>query len=160
MNLELRPITDSDLEFLYQVYASTRSAEMALVDWDDTQKEAFLRFQFNAQHKYYQENYSQAQFSIVCHNGLPIGRLYLDRRETEIRIVDITLLPEQRGQGTGSRILGQVLAEGDQTGKRVSIHVERNNPALSLYERLGFRITADRGVYWFMEREPQSREEA
>ena len=160
MNLELQPITDGDLEFLYRVYASTRSAEMALVDWDDMQKESFVRFQFNAQHKYYQENYPSAQFSILFKNGVPIGRLYLDRRETEIRIVDITLLPEHRGQGSGSKVLGQVLAEGDQTGKRVSIHVERNNPALSLYERLGFRMTTDRGVYWFMEREPQSREEA
>lgn len=159
MNLELRSITDADLEFLYQVYASTRSAEMALVDWDVSQKEAFLRFQFNAQHKYYQKNYPAAQFSILHKNGLPIGRLYLDRRETEIRIVDIALLPEYRRQGIGNYVLGQVLAEGDYTGKRVSIHVERNNPALSLYDRLGFKMTIDRGVYLFMERDPRGTEE-
>jgi hypothetical protein len=33
----------------------------------------------------------------------------------------------------------------------VRIHVERQNPALALYERLGFRLLEDRGVYLFLE---------
>jgi hypothetical protein len=32
----------------------------------------------------------------------------------------------------------------------VTIHVERMNPALRLYERLGFALAEDRGVYLFL----------
>ena len=53
----LRPITTDDTDFLYQLYASTRADEMALVNWPEQQKTDFLSMQFNAQHKYYQEQF-------------------------------------------------------------------------------------------------------
>jgi ribosomal protein S18 acetylase RimI-like enzyme len=146
----LRPISSADLEFLHQVYASTREAELRQVDWSAEQKEAFTRMQFNAQHTYYSANYLNPSFQIVECEGVPAGRLYLDRRADEIRIVDITLLPQFRGQGLGTELLAQVLAEGQLRGLPVTIHVEVFNPALRLYERLGFRQVQDKGVYYFM----------
>jgi hypothetical protein len=56
-NITFRPITENDMDFLYRVYASTREDELAVTDWDDAQKEEFLKMQFNAQHVYYQEHY-------------------------------------------------------------------------------------------------------
>ena len=103
--IALRPITKEDRDFLFQVYASTRAEELALVDWDDSQKDAFLLMQFDAQDKYYQEQFSKATFQIILVNKKPVGRLYLDRRADEIRIIDIALLPEHRNQGVGSRNL-------------------------------------------------------
>jgi hypothetical protein len=52
--------------------------------------------------------------------------------------------------------LKDILAEGVRNGKRVSIHVEMFNPALALYERLGFRKQREIGVYHFMEWSPES----
>ena len=46
------------------------------------------------------------------------------------------------------------IAEADADGKSVTIHVERMNPALRLYERLGFSVAEDKGVYLFLERPP------
>ncbi len=46
--------------------------------------------------------------------------------------------------------VGELLAEGERTGKTVSIHVERHNPALGLYDRLGFRPVGEHGVYVLM----------
>jgi ribosomal protein S18 acetylase RimI-like enzyme len=71
-------------------------------------------------------------------------------------MVDIALLPEYRRAGIGSAILKDLLAEGARGGKRVSIHVEIFNPALALYERLGFRKLREHGVYHFMEWSPES----
>ena len=149
--IALRPITPEDRDSLYRVYASTRTAELAQVDWDEAHKSAFLRMQFDAQHQYYAENYSRAQFQIVLLDGEPIGRLYVDWRAAEIRIVDIALLPEHCGQGIGSHLLLEILAEGQARGVPVTIHVERFNPALHLYERLGFCPVEDKGVYLLME---------
>jgi hypothetical protein len=58
----------------------------------------------------------------------------------------------------GGRVLQGVLAEGRAAGKRVTIHVERFNPAMSLYQRLGFRLAEDRGVYQFLEWQPDREE--
>ena len=152
--ISLRPICPEDEPFLRRVYTSTRQEELAVVPWTAEQKEAFLRMQFDAQHRYYQEHYASADFLLVLSNDVPIGRLYLDRWETEFRIIDIALLPEHRGVGIGSRLLKDVLDEADRAGKAVSIHVEKFNPALRLYERLGFLPVADTGVYLRMERPP------
>jgi ribosomal protein S18 acetylase RimI-like enzyme len=124
------------------------------VPWDDAQKDAFLRQQFNAQDTWWRENYAEASFDVILVDGEPAGRLYVHRGRSEIRIVDIALLPEHRGNGVGTRLLEELLAEGDADAKSVTIHVERMNPALRLYERLGFSVAEDKGVYLFLERAP------
>lgn len=153
--ISLRPTTLEDNEFLYRVYASTRQEELAQVDWDAAQKEAFLRMQFGAQAKFYAENYDGAQFQIVLFNDTPVGRMYVARWGKEIRIMDIALLPEYRGRGIGSTLLREILAEGQARGLPVTIHVERFNPAQRLYDRLGFRVAEDKGVYYLLEWTPR-----
>ena len=122
--------------------------------WDDAQKEAFLRHQFDAQDAWWREHYADASFDVILVEGEPAGRLYVHRGRSEIRIVDIALLPEQRGNGVGTLLLDELLAEGDADAKSVTIHVERMNPALRLYSRLGFALAEDKGVYLFLERQP------
>jgi ribosomal protein S18 acetylase RimI-like enzyme len=150
----LRPFREEDLELLFRIYASTRWEELAPVPWDDEQKQAFLRMQAVAQHAYYQENYKGADWLVIERFGLPAGRLYVHRREKEIRLVDIALLPEHRNAGIGSELLRELIAESTAVSKPLRIHVEKNNPALSLYERLGFVPIVDKGVYHLMERAP------
>jgi ribosomal protein S18 acetylase RimI-like enzyme len=122
------------------------------VAWDDAQKEAFLQQQFDAQDAWWRENYADASFDVILVEGEPAGRLYVHRGRSEIRIVDIALLPEHRGNGVGTRLLDELLAEGAADSKSVTIHVERMNPALRLYDRLGFSVAEDKGVYLFLER--------
>ena len=128
--------------------------ELAVVPWDDAQKDAFLRMQFDAQDAWWRENYAAASFDVILVDGEPAGRLYVHRGRSDIRIVDIALLPEHRGNGIGTRLLEDLVAEGDAAGKSVTIHVERMNPALRLYQRLGFAVAEDKGVYLFLERAP------
>jgi len=149
--ITLRPVLPQDEPFLFALYASTRTEELAPVDWDDAQKESFLRMQFAAQQQFYKDRFAQARFDVVLAGDRPIGRLYVDRREDEIRVIDIALLTEHRGAGIGSELLRDLLAEAAGLDKPVRIHVERFNPALRLYERLGFTRVADHGVYYLME---------
>ena len=147
----LRPIGEEDLDFLYRLYASTREEELAVVDWPAEQKEAFLRQQFAAQHAWYQEHYAGASFDVVEVAGRPAGRLYVARWERELRLVDVSLLPEHRGSGLGTALVSRVLAEAAAAGKPVTIHVERVNPAQRLYRRLGFTLLEDKGMYLLLE---------
>jgi ribosomal protein S18 acetylase RimI-like enzyme len=154
MSIHLRAIAPEDEESLFAVYSSTRADEMQLVDWEKTQKETFLRMQFNAQTQYYIQNYPGAEFQIIQLEEQPIGRLYIHRRENEIRIMDISLLPEHRGRGIGSSLLNKILAEAANNHLPVTIHVEQFNPAMRLYERLGFCLSEERGVYFLMKWSP------
>ena len=153
--LTLRPITPADQEFLFCVYASTRQEELAITDWSGAQKEVILHQQFAAQHQYYQEYYTGSTFDIIEVDGQPAGRLYLARWADEFRIIDIALLPEFRRRGLGQRLLQDILVKAGKAGLPVTIHVERNNPALSLYTDLGFELAEDKGVYLFLKWEPE-----
>ena len=103
MTFSFRPVTDQDMGFLFEVYASTREEELRLTPWDDEEKDAFLRMQFDAQRQHYQQHYANATYEVILLGVATIGRLYLDRREDEIRVVDIALLPEYRGPGLAAR---------------------------------------------------------
>ena len=143
----LRPVTAADEPFLLRVYASTRAEELAAVPWTDAQKAAFVAQQYAARKQHYGQHYHGMSTDVVVVDGPPAGQLLVARWEREIRIVDIALLPEFRGAGAGGTLLDALMAEAREAGKLLSIHVERMNPALRLYARLGFRATADEGVY-------------
>lgn len=157
-SISFRPIEDSDQEFLLRVYASTRADELAVVPWTEKEKEDFVRFQFEAQHSHYQEHFPEAEYLILEVDSQPVGRLYVDRREDEHRLIDIALLPEHRQKGFGGKLLEDLLDEARSVGKPVRIHVERNNPAMHLYDRLGFKSIEDQGVYYLMEWLPDTPE--
>jgi ribosomal protein S18 acetylase RimI-like enzyme len=148
--LTFRRIADADLGFLARVYASTRSEELATTPLTGEQKAAFLAMQFQAQHAHYQKHYPEADWLVTTYAGEDIGRLYLERWPSQHRIIDITLLPEYRGRGLGEKLLRDLMDEAKAAGKAVSIHVEKFNPAMRLYRRLGFTIEEDKGVYDLM----------
>ena len=93
--------------------------------------------------------------AIILLDGEPIGRLYVDRRTDEIRIIDIALLAEHRKKGIGSELMGDILAEACNADLPVRIYVEQFNPALHLYERLGFSQANQVGMYYLMEWRPE-----
>jgi ribosomal protein S18 acetylase RimI-like enzyme len=150
----LRAVGPGDEDFLFRVYASTRTEELAPVPWTAEQKVAFVRQQFQAQSVDWGRNYPNAEFSVIEVEGIPAGRFYVDRRQDEIRLVDIALLPNFRRAGIGTGLIRDLLARAQAQGVPVTIHVEVFNPARALYERLGFEKVEDRGMYLFMRWSP------
>ena len=153
--VRLRPVEPGDEQFLLHVYASTRAEELAQVPWSDDQKAAFVAHQFAAQSAHYAEHYEGMTSDVIEVDGEPAGRLLVARWPKEIRIVDISLLPEFRGGGTGTGLIRGLIEDARAEGKRLTIHVEIHNPAMRLYERLGFRRAGDAGVYLLMALDPQ-----
>lgn len=150
--VSLRPLAPEDEPFLLRVYASTRAEELALFPWSEEQKDEFVRSQYRAQQAHYGANHPDASFQVVLVDGSPAGRLYVRRSDDGIHLLDIALLPEHRGAGIGTALLEGLIAEADERTVRITAHVERNNRALALYRRLGFRQIADRDVYLLIER--------
>lgn len=152
--LTFRRIAEADLPFLARLYASTRKDELAVMPWSDAQKAAFLDMQFRAQHAHYQQHYPDADWLVTMRGGADIGRLYIERWPTRHCLIDIAFLPEHRGRGLGEALLRDVMDEAAAAGRDVSIHVEKFNPAMRLYRRLGFVTEEDKGVYDLMRWSP------
>ena len=153
--ISYRPFTPADLPFVAELYASTRRWEVALTGWPPEVQEAFLAQQHRAQHAHYSLHYADGEWLIIEREGEAIGRLYTYQSEDEVIIVDISLISSCRALGFGGAILRDLLEAAHGCGKAVSIHVETNNPARRLYERLGFVLVANEGVYDLMRAEPQ-----
>lgn len=153
-DVRLRPACEGDRDFLREVYGSTRADELAAVPWTPDQRAAFVTMQFEAQDRHYREHYPAATFDVILVAGVPVGRLYVDRRSDEARVVDLALLPDHRGLGIGTHLLHGLMAEAAAAGRRLTVHVEQFNPAQHLYDRLGFRQVGQDGVYRLLAWEP------
>ena len=145
-----RPMTERDFAFIEALYLSARAEEVALTGWSEDQRRHFLIQQHRAQHHHYQTYYPGGAWLILERDGVPVGRLYLAEWTTEVRVIDVSLMPQSRGQGIGEALLRDVAAAAAASGKGVSIHVEKNNPARALYGRLGFVVAEDKGIYDLM----------
>ncbi|HEX8126083.1 MAG TPA: GNAT family N-acetyltransferase [Allosphingosinicella sp.] len=158
LGIAYRPASDEDLGFLALVYASTRLEEVARTGWPLEAQRRFLAHQFDAQHRHYRQNYPAAEWLVIEREGTGIGRLYIEEWPDQIRLIDIALLPDHRGGGSGSAILSDLMTMAAAAGKPLTIHVEKNNPAMRLYRRLGFEPIDEHGVYDLMEWKPCSAE--
>jgi len=147
-------VIDADHPFLRALYANVRAAELAPVPWPEEAKRAFLDEQFALQHDHYVKNYPGADLLLIERASRPVGRIYVYRSKNEIRLMDIALVPDWRNRGVGTMLLRELMDEARASGSSITLHVEPNNPAQRMYERLGFRLIEHRGVYDFLGWDP------
>jgi ribosomal protein S18 acetylase RimI-like enzyme len=146
-----RPVQPDDEPFLFELYSSTRREEIAAFGWDSAQADMFLRLQFRGQQRHYQTQAFEVDYRIITFEEKSIGRLIVIRSPREIRLADISLLPEHRGGGIGACLIRGLFAEARKKNLPVTLHVDKTNRAARLYERLGFKTVADTGAHLKME---------
>lgn len=154
MDVMLRAATPDDEPFLYELYQHAHSQELPIEHVDPNQRELLWRLQYLAQQQTYIAQFPKAEDKIVLLDNRPAGRLLVERTESEIRGVDIALLPEYRSTGVGTLLIQDLIAEAKKTGKPFRIQVTKTNRAIFLYERLGLYKTGERGMHYSMEWSP------
>jgi len=149
----LRAVGPDDGEFLLAVYASTREQELAQVNWPEEMKQAFLRQQSDAQRSEYESRYPEAEYDVILLDGQAVGRLWIGRDESQIRLLDIALLPDAQGRGVGAAIVTRLIEEARADGKRLRHMIFiMNEGARRFYERHGFVVFEEvGGAYLHME---------
>ena len=155
--IALRPVGDDDEGLLLMLYAQTRAEELARLPWSDEQKDLFVRHQFEAQWVDYATRFPGAEHSIITEGGEPAGRVWIDRRPGEIRMLDIIVDVQRQGRGIGTAVLGWLIDEATsaETALRHSV-LRANQAAQRFYERLGFVVVEDFELYVLMEwRQPE-----
>lgn len=157
-SLSLRPVTADDEEFLLSVYAGTRDAELSQVLWEEGQREAFVKWQFEMQRREYDARFPDAEYNVVMVDGQRAGRIWIGRDDEQIRLLDIALLPEFQNRGAGKVLLQRLIDESARSGKALRHMVfVLNNNADRFYERLGFVMIEEFGAYKHMEWRPGNK---
>jgi len=150
--LTLRRVTSDDDAFLLSVYDSTRAEELNQVQWEEGQRETFLKWQFEMQRREYDARFPNAEYDVIVIDGEPAGRIWIARTDEEIRLLDIAILTAFQNRGVGTILLRKLIDEAKVTGKRLRHMVfVLNNNAHRFYERLGFVEIDDVGGYKHME---------
>lgn len=152
-----RPIAAGDAAFVRALFHATLRAQMPfhLTALADADVEALLDQQLAAQTEHYRSNYPQAETSIVEHPDGPVARLVIVEFDDEVRLGDLMVVPGHRKRGLCSYIMDRHVELGLATGRPIRLHVEKPNPAVSLYVRKHFAIVADLNSHWLMEYRPE-----
>jgi len=154
LDISIRPAKAGDEAFLRAVHRDERHWEFEplLFAGDEENYHKVMQQQFAAQQDVYFNTYDVARYGVVLWTGAPIGRIYLDYRDMEIRILDIALLEAYRGRKIGTILMRGVCADAARRKLPVTLHVHVNNPpAFQFYYRLGFEPKASNGRHHLME---------
>ena len=153
--IELRPVVmPDDEDFLQRLYFSTRD-DLNLLPLEEKQKHAVIQMQYSAQKQQYSVQHPNADHDLILLDGVPVGRVFVDRGPNKIYLVDISLLPGHRGLSVGTTVLGDLVTEAEKAGAALGLHVFKTNPAARLYFRMGLTVTADDGLYYEMQKIPR-----
>ena len=152
INVSLRPVTADDTEFLVSVYGGTRAKELAQVQWEEGQKDAFIRWQFEMQQKEYETRFPNARYDVILVDGDPAGRIWVGIDDKQIRLLDIAVMAQFQNRGVGTILLRRLMDDATRLNKplRHMVFVLNDN-AHRFYERLGFSVIEDLGGYKHME---------
>ncbi|MDX6383082.1 MAG: hypothetical protein QOK48_655 [Blastocatellia bacterium] len=152
--ISVRPVTAADAGLLLEIYRSSRGDDLRGLGWSEARISEFLGMQYEAQQRFYEGEYKRAADEIILREGKPAGRLVVERREHEIRYIDMALLPEHRNHGVGTFLIQQLQDEARKSKKPLRLQVIRFNRAVNLLERLGFVRTSETGTHFQMEWAP------
>jgi GNAT superfamily N-acetyltransferase len=96
-------------------------------------------------------SWPQTENFLLLEDGVRVGILRLSQDKKALFVRDLQVLPVHQGRGTGTFAMDfvQRLAT-DRRLAPVRLRMFADNPARSLYERLGFReVSSERGVLLF-----------
>lgn len=146
----LRPVRDADRAFLLRLYTGGRG-DLAALPLPEPARRQMIEMQFEAQAQGYARQFPRASHDIVVLDGCALGQIRVDRSGAVVQAIDLSLLPEARGQGIGTRLLTGLQEEASVTGRVLRLSVLHGNPAERLYRRLGFTARGDTGTHLEMQ---------
>jgi len=150
-SISVRPVTVEDEDLLLEIYKSSRGDDLRGLGWAEDRVSEFLGMQYEAQQHFFESEYQRVADEIILWEGKPAGRLIVERREHEIRCVDVALLPAHRNRGIGTFLIRKLQDEARHERKPLRLRVIRFNRAVSLFERSGFVRTSETGTHFQME---------
>lgn len=155
--ISLRAETADDASFLEELVIAVREGELGYRALPNDERTRLLKQQNRLQLSHYRRKFPQAFFLIVEANSRPVGRLYLNHLRELIHLIELSLLPEMQGHGIGHQLLRTIQAEALRRQIPITLSVEHRNPAVTFYQRLGFRTSGSSDTHLRMQWQPPAK---
>ncbi len=153
--IAVRPALAQDEIYLYELYRAVRGPQFDLAPITAEQKENLLRMQFHAQLSSYTQQYPNSCYHLVLMDGKPCGRLWVAPGLNSFHLVDIALDPGLQSKGIGTVLVQRLQQEAQKIKLPITSVVDRFNPgSLRFHKRLGFAITREDLLNYYMEWRP------
>jgi ribosomal protein S18 acetylase RimI-like enzyme len=143
MPIALRPARSGDFEFCARLYFS---------GMEETIRR--LKLDMVAQNRNLRERWNVAEVQIITSDGADVGWMQSSIKDGARYLEQIFIDTPFQSRGIGTGIINGLIDEAKLDQRPVTLGVVKTNPALRLYERLGFRITHEDDRKFYMRREP------
>lgn len=143
MQIAFRPAVAGDYEYCNRLYFDGMSWIIDQLQLDRVAQQAGFRVQWIL-----------AQVRIITLDGCDVGWLQTTVREDGLFIAQLFVDGPFQGRGIGTEVMKRLIQ--DHFSQAVLLEVVKINPALRLYERLGFQITHEAGHKFRMRRDPDA----
>lgn len=138
-----RPASAQDFEYCKRLYFSGSKRIIEELHLDRA-----------AQAVIFARQWAPSEVRIITLDGSDAGWLQTSVGKDGIFVAQLFVDGPFQGQGIGTEVLSRVIANAAKDNLAVRLGVVKINPALRLYERLGFHITHDDDLKFYMERDP------
>jgi GNAT superfamily N-acetyltransferase len=138
MDYRVQAATPEDESFLKELYSDVRATEFSPLNLPEPALAQLMDMQYRAQKSGYAEQFPGAESSIVWVGPYRVGRMLVSAGAAAIHLIDIALLGPFRGHGIGSGLIEGLCRRALEADVPVRLTVRTNNPAMNLYQRLGF----------------------
>lgn len=154
LRLRFRLADAADQPFVLALYRTTRSDLLGMLA-DPRYIDALVAMQQRQQMDGFLSLYPDAAYQVLELDGTPVGRLVTAVAGNALRVVDIAVVPQARGQGVGGEALRRVQQQAMREGRDVTLAVRRDNAgARRLYASLGFAVEREESTLQLRWRRP------
>jgi ribosomal protein S18 acetylase RimI-like enzyme len=143
--MALRPAQPEDFDYCASLYFE---------GMDRVIKE--LNLNVDAQGTGFRQRWDVGQVRIITLNGTDIGWLQSFAKDDAVFLGQLFVDSALRGQGIGTEVVKGLIEEAARAGQALTLGVVKTNPALRLYERLGFRTTHEDERKFYMRHDCQA----
>jgi ribosomal protein S18 acetylase RimI-like enzyme len=112
-----------------------------------------LNLNMQAQVAGFRQRWDVTQVRIIMHDGTDVGWLQSFVKDDALFLGQLFVDGSLRRQGIGTEVVKGLIQEAARAGQSLTLGVVKTNPALRLYERLGFRTTHEDERKFYMRRD-------
>jgi len=145
MQITLRPARTQDFDFCEALYFAGMENIIRELNLDRVAQSASFR-----------QLWELTQVRIIVVDGADVGWLQSTKQGDSLFLAQLFISASFQRRGIGTEVMHRLIAEAARARQAVTLGVVKINPALRLYERMGFRITHEDDRKLYMRRDPDA----
>jgi GNAT superfamily N-acetyltransferase len=142
MTIAFRPATPADFDYCAKLYFAAMEAMNRALGLDIDKHATDFR-----------ERWIVGEIRIITRDGADVGWLQVAAEGDGLFLKQLFVDAARQRRGIGTQVMHRLIEEAAHAGRAMTLGVVKTNPALRLYQRLGFAITHEDARKFYLRRE-------